>query len=372
MSLVPRTTRGGRIELQGRVLIHGAEVLLGPDLVATSTDVLLEAGQIAFISDSIDPSSDMEVIDATGMTLLPGFIDTHVHIDFFDPAAVLAGGVTTVRDLGWPLERIMELAAASHETEFHGPLILAAGVMLTAPGGYPTRASWAPEGTGWEVVTPREAADAVEKLAGSGATVIKVALAPEVGPTLDAELLRTVVEVAHGLELDVTAHISGLNELHKALEAGVDELAHMLMGIEHIPQDTIARMVAQGMVVVPTLSIRDGRERDVGIANVAAFLQAGGRVVYGTDLGNEGPRPGIDSSEIRAMVDAGMTVKDILRSATSGAAVHLGLGDKGVIATGKDADLVLLGGSPLRDASALDRVQQVWRTGRAALTDGAR
>ncbi len=352
--------------------IHGSEVLLGPDLVATSTDVLLEAGQIAFISDSIDASSDTEVIDATGMTLIPGFIDAHVHIDFYDPADVLAGGVTSVRDLGWPLERIMELAAASKEADFEGPLILAAGAMLTAPRGYPTRATWAPEGTGWEVATAREAEDAVEKLAASGATVIKVALAPEVGPTLDVELLRTIVELARGRELNVTAHISGLDELHKALEAGVDELAHMLMGPERIPQETIERMVAEGMVVVPTLSIRAGRERDVGIANLAEFLEAGGRVVYGTDLGNEGPRPGIDGSEIEAMVDAGMTLKDVLRSGTSDAAVHLGLANKGVIARGKDADLVLLGGNPLVDARALGRVEQVWRAGRAVLPDGAR
>ena len=84
---------------------------------------------------------------------MPAVADRHVHIELSDPAAVLAGGVTAVRDLAWPPERIFALADASEMPSFDGPLIKAAGPMLTAPGGYPTQDSWAPAGTGRELTS---------------------------------------------------------------------------------------------------------------------------------------------------------------------------------------------------------------------------
>lgn len=362
--LVGHSTGRGEASLSGDVLIHGARVLLGPELDATSTDVLIADGRIDLVSDSIATSPDVHVLDAAGLTLMPGFIDAHVHIDFYDPATVLRGGVTTVRDLGWPVERIFGLVAASKEYGFDGPSIVAAGSMLTAPGGYPSKAAWAPAGTALEVSTTGEARDAVASLAQRGAVVIKVALAPDVGPVLDIDLLRDIVVAAQELDLKVTAHVSGLDALYQALDARVDELAHMPMGLALIPDGAIERMVQQQMAVVPTLSIREGRERDIAIENLRCFVRAGGRVVYGTDLGNEGPKPGIDETEIAAMVAAGMTAKDILKSATSGAAAWLGLADKGVIASGYDADLLLIEGDPLSDLPALSRVRRVWRRGR--------
>src|SRR3712207_8677447 len=84
---------------------------------------------------------------------MPGFVDAHVHIGCADAGEVLRRGVTTVRDLGWPPERIFDVARASASPSFDGPLVLAAGPILTAPGGYPTPAAWAPRGTGREGAT---------------------------------------------------------------------------------------------------------------------------------------------------------------------------------------------------------------------------
>ena len=241
--------------------------------------------------------------------------------------------------------------------------MLAAGQMLTAPDGYPLRAAWAPSGTGRVVASPDDASPAVAEQADKGACVIKVALNPAVGPTLHRETLEVIVAAARERGLGVTGHVVGINELVKALDAGMDELTHMLMSPETIPAELIDRMVTQGMAIVPTLSVRHGAGRRKAVANLEAFRGAGGKVVYGTDLGNSGPRPGIDRREVTAMEAAGMTPRDIVAAATRDAAGHLRLHDRGVIAEGKGADLVGLDRSQLERARDLMRVGAVWRQG---------
>ena len=346
--------------------IVGVTALLGPGLEPTEDAVVvIDGGLIAAAGRPDDtPIPDgTEVVTGEGRTLVPGFIDAHVHIGFYDPVAVLHGGVTTVRDLGWPPARIDDLIRASRDDDFAGPAIFAAGPMLTAVGGYPSRAAWAPQGTAREISDIDDARTAATEVADAGYAIVKIALNPPVGPVLDADALRAIVEVAHERGLKVTGHIYGLDELDKALDAGVDELAHMLMSDEAIPEATIERMVSAGIVIVPTLSVFSGPALRTAIANLSAFHQAGGRVVYGTDLGNEGPRPGIEPNEIRAMARAGMSGADIVRSATVAAAEWLGLDTTGMIAPGYDADLVLIDGDPLEDPACLTRVERVWRKG---------
>ncbi len=293
--------------------------------------------------------------------MIPGFIDAHVHIGFASPEQVLANGVTTVRDLAWPPDRIFPLVEASRDDAYNGPTIHAAGPMITAPGGYPLRAGWAPPGTGVAVTTPTEAKAAVDATAERGASVIKVALNPPVGPTLNRDLLEEVVNAAHARGLKVTGHIYGLAELEKALDAGVDELAHMLMSSERIPEHILERMVRDDVAIVPTLSIRYGRDKRLAIDNLKRFHAAGGRVVYGTDLGNAGPAPGIDRKEVRAMAKAEMSPLDIIRAATTQSATWLGLEDVGTLAVGMKADIVGLRGDATADIKALTQVAFVVR-----------
>jgi imidazolonepropionase-like amidohydrolase len=330
--------------------------------------VVAEEGKITSVGPrrELASPSGAEVIDATGMTVLPGFIDAHVHIGFYPPSTVLAGGVTGARDLGWPPEEIFPLAAESQRASFEGPSILPAGAMLTAPGGYPTRASWAPARTGLEVEGPGEANSAVERMLGAGATVIKVALNPPAGPTFDVATLAEIVRAAHAHGVKVTGHVHGLAELTKALDAAVDELAHMLMGLESIDSATIERMVDQDMTVIPTLAIRSGRELDVAVENVRNFRSAGGRVIYGTDLGNAGTTPGIDNNEVALMAAAGMTPAEIINSATVSSATWLQLSSTGNLEPGRDADVIAVRGDPLRDLGALGKVEIVFRRGRRA------
>lgn len=345
-------------------LLRNVAVLHGPDLeLVEDTTLALDGGRIAGVDEGSGPPGSTTV-DAAGLLLVPGFVDAHVHIGFADPAEVLRRGVTTVRDLGWPERDVFALARASAAPGFDGPLVLAAGPILTAPGGYPMRAAWAPPGTGREVSGAEQARAAVRALVEAGASVIKFSLNPPVGPVLDHETLEALVAAAHEAGLVATGHVHGVAELAKAVDCGADELAHMLMSEEEVPASLLAAMVDAGITVVPTLSIRFGRDRELAIHNLARFRAAGGRVVYGTDLGNEGPAPGIDPTEVRAMAEAGYSPVEIVASATVAAARHLGLAGKGVLDAGMDADVVAVPRDALEDPAALSDVRMVFREGR--------
>jgi imidazolonepropionase-like amidohydrolase len=346
----------------GLVAIVGAAVFDGSGSPpAPARTVVVRGGRVEWVGPAgeVGPPAGAEVVDGAGCTLLPGFVDAHVHLDFYPPAEVLAGGVTTVRDLGWPAGRLAALREQAEPPGAASPRLLAAGQIVTVPGGYPTRAPWAPRGTARPVAGAAEAGRAVAELAAAGAAVVKVALDDRVGPTLPAPVLAAVVAAAGAHGLGVTAHVGTAREAEKALAAGVGELAHWPFDRRTLPDALIARLAAS-VTVVPTLHIQPSRARRRGVRR---FVELGGRVVYGTDLGNQGPPPAVDVEELRLLVEAGLTPAAALAAATSAAAAHLGLADAGRVAPGARADLLLVAGDPLADLAALSRIRLVTRDG---------
>jgi imidazolonepropionase-like amidohydrolase len=333
---------GGGPALPGRTVVAAGGVI---ERVGPAGEVVPPAGAL--------------VVDGAGGTLLPGFVDAHVHLGFYPPAEVLAGGVTTVRDLGWPPERLAALRRGAAGPGAASPRLLAAGQILTVPGGYPTRAPWAPPGTAVAVEGAAEAARAVAGLAEAGAAVIKVALDDRVGPTLPAPTLAAVVAAAGERGLGVTAHVGSAAEAAKALAAGVGELAHWPFDPAGL-HDALVDALAESVVAVPTLHIDPSPARRAGVRR---FVARGGRVVYGTDLGNQGPPPAVDVEELRLLIEAGLSPERALAAATSVAAAHLGLTGGGRIAEGATADLLVVDGDPLEDLAALSRVRLVARDG---------
>lgn len=316
-----------------------------------ATGILINGSRIADIDAGLQQAS--QVLDCSGLTVVPGFIDTHVHLGLLDPSEVLAGGLTTVRDLGWRPGTSYGWVGASGSPTW-GPKVLVAGPMLTAPGGYPLRAGWAPSGTG--VVYER---GMLEKLRDSGSSVVKVTLEPGAGPTMEAERLAQLVDEAGKLGLQVVAHVSTVPELRKALAAGVQQYAHFVFDNSEVPPEIIEQMVGQETVVIPTLRVHPAPSR---LSNLQRYRAAGGRVVYGTDLGNGG-RPGIDIVELKLMQEAGMKPADILDSATREAADLLGLPDRGRLEKNAVADLVVVRGDPLKDWEVLANPMVVIREG---------
>lgn len=285
-----------------------------------------------------------KTIDLGHATLLPGFIDLHVHTgSFYDYEALADEGVTMVRDLG----------SAEDDLRFpdSDPLdVVAAGPLITVPGGYPIPVH------GHTVAAPIDGPDdaraKVRQLAGKGAGVIKIAITRGFGkpwPVLSLEETKAIVEEAHSLELEVTAHVDDAAGARRALKAGVDEWAHI--PCLKVPGGLLRTARSNGVEVVATLHVLDGCPG--ALANATAFVDAGGSLLYGSDLGNPGIPFGIDVEELELMMRAGLSLEEVLASATSAAGEALGASPLGSLSTDAPADLIAVRGDVRSDLRAL-------------------
>ena len=327
----------------------------GPGALVHHATVVCDGGRVTYAGPSAAAPPADDFLEVDGF-LMPGVVDRHVHIRLADPGAVLLGGVTAVRDLAWVPDEIFELASASELPTFTGPVIRAAGAMLTAPGGYPTASSWAPPGTGRELAGPEDAAAAVAELTDQGAAAIKVSLNGEAGPTPSDAELAAIVQAAHERALPVTAHVQGTGQAERALGAGMDEFAHAPW-TERL-SDLLLASAARTMRIVSTLDILSFGDvtPDLRTAsdNLVRFRAAGGTVVYGTDLGNGAIPAGIHLREALLLNEAvRLTPEEILTAMTAGP-----------LAVDGPADLIVLGSDPLMRLEALGDLRVVVRAGK--------
>ncbi|WP_104178793.1 hypothetical protein [Cryobacterium sp. Y50] len=249
-----------------------------------------------------------------------GFLDAHVHLALIDPGQLVDGGIARVIDLGgWAPatpSRSMPDVAYAHQ-------------FLTAPGGYPSQSGWAEPDWCSEAATAADAAAAVDLQAAAGASVLKVTLNSVAGPVLNTEALAAAIGRAHELGLPVVAHAEGAGQADRAFAAGVDAFAHTPFS-EHLADDLLTAM-ATSMTWISTLDVHGwGTQTDafeLASDNLRRFHCNGGRVLYGTDLGN-GPLPlGINRREISALLGAGLTTDDVLAALCPRAPLGLALAD---------------------------------------------
>jgi imidazolonepropionase-like amidohydrolase len=332
-------------ESPATLFVAGARIAGEP--AAPPRTLRLAAGRIAEVAASAP--SDAEILDARGLFLAPFAVDAHVHLAFAfatlgeGARALLARGVAGALDLGMPEPLLPALADTL-------PFVLgSSGPLLTAPGGYPMR-SWGSGGYGLALETPQEASAAVARLSAAGARAVKLSF-DERFPVLAADVARSAARAAHALGLRVFAHALSADAVRAALAAGADVLAHA--PIERLPDALIDQAGARKLHVVSTLHAYGGGSAQ--LENLARLRAAGARVVYGTDLGNEGIAPGVSGQELRLLALAGVPPDEILRAATLEAASLLGEPTLGKIAPGAAAHLLVLPEDPLRDPTALAR-----------------
>lgn len=253
-------------------------------------------------------------------TLLPGLTDAHVHTDLADAGTIRSGGIAGVWDLGGVPQRVCDLRDRATDPAARLPRMTIAGPFLTAPGGYPSDRAWAPPGSWREIRSPGEAAAAVDECVAAGARLVKVT-AHAGGPMLPPATLAAVVGAAHRAGLRAVVHAEGPGTVEAAVEAGADLLAHTPW--THRQDDALLRDAA-GMTWISTLDIHGWGtptpELDVAVDNLRRFRQAGGTVVYGTDLGNGPLVAGVNPREIRALQTAGLTPDEVLTAMTTDAA----------------------------------------------------
>ena len=244
--------------------------------------------------------------------LHPVFADHHVHLGLVDPSALPASGIGRVVDLGWSDEVVGLATSAAVATSY-------AGRFVTAPGGYPGASRWAPPRCTSEVAEPREAAGAVAHQVALGASVVKVTLNRDAGPVPDGATLRAVVEAAADAGLPVVAHCQGPGMVELGLAGGIAAVAHTPW-THRLDDEVVAEAVEAGQAWVSTLDIHGygtpSADQDRAVDNLARFHAVGGRVLYGTDLGNGPLPPTLNLREIGLLADAGLSDDDLLAALT--------------------------------------------------------
>ncbi|MGH3213062.1 MAG: amidohydrolase family protein [Trebonia sp.] len=316
-----------------------------------------------------DDQTGARTWDGGGGVLLPGLIDCHIHLTDDATLAVLARhGVTTGLDMGtWPPELVASLRGRPGVTD-----VRSSGTGATHPDSAHAKRMGHAQGL---VADPGEAKAYVSQRVAEGVDYIKIIVDP---PGFDEPTVRALVEAAHAHGLRTIAHAAARDAVLLAQAAGVDVLTHAPIDRE-LEESAIDRTRASGQFVVPTLTMMEAiAERlggiapvsyDVARSTVGQWYQAGVTILAGTDA-NQAPSapasPPYGTSlhhELGLLVDAGLSTVDAVRSATVLAAQYFGLADRGVIAPGKRADLVLIEGDPLTDISAVSKVAAVWCAG---------
>lgn len=325
-SAAPGTNTRAR---SGGLLITASRLFDGHAFHAPGA-LLIRGSKIAAV-DPAKPVQAARTIKLGNATILPGFIDLHVHIGY----GMLKGGVTTVRNLGAPLDQLQPPFDAD------GLRILMAGPLMTVKGGYPEPV-WG-RSIALDVRSPSDARRAVRMLASRGASVIKIALDSNDGawPMLSVAEVRAIVAQAHAVHLLVVAHALGVDGVRHALDGGVEELAHTPCGATPA---MVSEIVKRHIPVVSTLHVEELVESG-GCGGVAQqIVRLGDPLLYGTDEGNPGIPASIDVTELRLMKQAGMTPVQVLAAATSRAGADLHLAPLGTLKVGAPADVIGISG----------------------------
>ncbi len=359
-----------------------------------------------------DFPADAEIIDVSGMTILPGLIDCHDHManHKYDLAhrwrldepqstrhlrtasvlkQTLAAGYTTIRDaagLDAGFKRAIE------EGLIEGPRLVLSLSIISPIGGIGDAVS--PSGLPLDdcccipgdplvpasvVTSAADVRDAVRKMVRAGADVIKCATTggassrPGHGPrdgAFNLDEMRALVDEAEALDRRVMCHALGGRGLDIAIAAGVNSIEHG----SYLDEDPrhLEKMAERGIFFVPTLLVYEYhrkslqphvRERALAlyehhIASIKRALALGVKVVAGTDAGGHG-HPA-NAGELECLVKSGMTPMQALQAATGWAAECLGQEDDlGTIMPGKLADLVVVKGDPLADIALLRDKRQI-------------
>ncbi|MBA2554042.1 MAG: amidohydrolase family protein [Geodermatophilaceae bacterium] len=367
--------------------------------------VLVEDSSIVGIEPGLSAApAGCEVTHFPGTTLLPGLIDTHVHLcgdsspraldrlpglspseldDAIEAAKrrTLAVGVTSVRDLGDQEWAVVD----RHRGAGDGPTVVASGPPITSLRGH----CWS---MGGEAAGTAALRQAVRDRSDRGADIVKIMASGGVlTPGTDVlacqfsvEELRAVVEEAHDVGLGVTAHAHGLPAVEQCVAAEVDGIEHcscLVTGGFRTPPELAAALAAAGIAVCPTLGVASGVEPPPQLkalmeatgatvegrrGHFGKLYRAGVTLISGGDSGISPGKPhGILPNAVADLTDCGVPTADALTSATSLAAWACGLGERtGRLRAGLDADLLIVDGDPLLDIAALTRVRKVVSRGR--------
>ncbi|NWF92801.1 MAG: amidohydrolase family protein [Syntrophaceae bacterium] len=372
----------------------GGRIIVGNGKVFERGSVLVEGERIAKVSEKeISIPKEAQRIDLEGRSLLPGFIDCHVHLCLDgspDPIGALVrehasmvtlkaaeaarrtllAGVTTVRDMGGKEGIDLGLKAAIRSGLILGPRMLASGRLICMTGGH-----------GWQLGKEADGPDEVRKAAReevkAGVDVVKLmatggVMTPDVEPgseQLTEDELRAGIEEAHKAGRRTATHAMGTQGILNALRAGIDSIEHGVF----LNEEAISLMVKRAVPLVPTLSALYHIEKKGIAAGIPAFAvektlrikpfhlesvrmarESGVCVAMGTDAGTPFNLHGENLGELMRLMEVGYSAMEAIQAATQVAAKVVGLEKElGTIEEGKLADLVVVEGDPIEEIDIL-------------------
>lgn len=379
---------------KGTLAIKSAKIYVSPDAPPIeSGTIIMRDGKIVAVGRGIPVPSGTQILPCEHCVVTAGFWNAHVHFTErkwantdWQPAVKLnsqladmltSRGFTTVVDVGSNLRDTVPIRRRIEEGELLGPGIYTAGSAHYPPNGI----LFYLKGTlPWFILklmpqpaTPEEATKDEERNIAEGADVLKLFTGSWVAhgkvlPMPEANA-RAAVEVAHSHGQLAFAHPSNLAGVRVAMNSGVDVLAHAADDTEGVDAKLLQSMVDRHMAMVPTLKMfattvtKDPHYLDPIYAEVRQFHADGGQLIFGTDVGYMTDYTTED--EFRALEQSGLNAIDILRMLTTAPAERFGVADqKGTIAVGKLADLVVLRADPASDVANFAKVQTAIRSGR--------
>jgi imidazolonepropionase-like amidohydrolase len=382
---------------------HQVRVFDGKSVLPVA-DVLVVDGRIAALGPEVKAPGDAVKIDGHGKTLLPGLIDSHTHIFPGALKQALAFGVTTELDMFSDPKADEELREEQSQGKgLDRADLRSSGVLVTAPKGHGTEYGFAIP----TLASPAEAQAFVDARIEEGSDYIKIVYddGSTYGfhtPTLSPETLKAVIAAAHKRGKLAIVHIGTLAGAREAIGDGADGLAHLF--VDRAPDAEFGRFVAaHHAFVVPTLTVLESiavRPSGAALAKdprvapyvPAAFLSnldksfslknappmhyegaeeavrqlkaAAVPLLAGSDAPNPGTAHGVSlHRELELLVKAGLTPTEALAAATSTPARIFGLADRGRIAEGLRADLLLVNGDPTKDIGATVDIAGIWKAG---------
>lgn len=345
------------------------------ETLTTPTNVTFDNGYITDIGSEIQVDSD--VYDGQGQTLLPGYIDSHIHLnDVENLKRAVRCGVTTMLDMQ---PTSVELANSLRELPGLTSITTCASVAV-GPGGLLPKVVIIRDEDIIRSNDPREGANFVDRMIAKGAEYIKVILEnpPATEKMLTVEQVRPIAEEAHRNGKLVFVHTTSEQAWCTALESGCDVMNHLPR--HAVLPDKIIEAVSDGKhYVIPTLIMMKGlidQKPDGSNGNFQYCLdslrklhEAGAIIIAGSDSNMTNKMNNVLHgtsflTELELMAQAGMTPVEVLRSMGQTPAKHFPfISDRGSIEVGKRADLVLVDGDPTQDISVCRNIKKVWVKG---------
>jgi hypothetical protein len=289
------------------------------DRIHREVAVRIAGGRVALA----EPGED--VLGRLDLSVSGGVVDRHVHLGLVDHAALAGSPVTAVVDLGWDPAEIARIAArppAGVDVRYAGPF-------HTARGGYPSDRPWAPAAAVREVARAEDAAAVVAAARAGGSGAVKIVL-HDGGPLLADDVLAALVDAAHDAGLPAAVHAEGAGQAARAIRAGADVLVHVPW-TERLDDATLRASLAQGALWISTLAIHEGADLATALDNARRYVALGGRVAYGTDLGNGDLPVDLNAREVELLGEVGLRgaalLDAVLGSAPGGIAHALASAD---------------------------------------------